>query len=420
MQNKIKLFIYTIIGTSFPLLIRTTLFEYNIRNIRSPYATIYLHSLDIALLLLWLVLFWKAKRLPFSNKGNVDKLWISLFFLIFSQLLWSKYPLISWFWGVRFYLLISLFWYVSRFQYLANHLRFVIKGLLFGMLIQSIVVIVQFGLQKNIGLPIVVEPALSVNISGVAKIDILDNIFIRGYGTFPHPNILGFVGVLSLISLYAKSLGRKLSITMYLVTITISGLIDHYILTAIQALSTTILAGIQLLYGKLFTPMRIVSIILIIFLHILILLSFSKTALTLLLIVDLVYLTRLAQKPMFHVEQFQNKLQSLSRIIINAFSVAGIVFLWLLPYSQIIDTVSKRFLYLQDSIQMISSNLWFGVGLGQYVVNLSNNRELWQYEPVHNIFLLLWSEIGLIGLGLLIAVICMECYTYIYGHKKQR
>lgn len=420
MQNKIKLFIYTSIGISLPFLIRTTLFEYTIRNISSPYATIYLHSLDIIFLIAIMFFCWKTKNLPFSDIKNVDKLWITLFSLIFLQLFWVKYPLLTWAVGTRFYLGLALIWHISRFQYLAKDLKFVINGFFIGILGQAIIVVSQFGLQQNLGLPFVVEPVLSNSIAGVAKVDIFNNTFIRAYGTFPHPNILGYVGILVLILLYAQKLGRKLSLIIYSATIIIAGFIDHYISTSIQAFGISILTAIYLLYARLDGFGKVFSKFTTLITHLLILLSFSKTAIVLLLVLDLVYLTRLTKKTMFHVEQFQRILKSLPRFLVNAISVSGIVFLWMIPYSQIIDTVTKRFLYVQDAFQMIGFNLFFGVGLGQYVINLSDNRELWQYEPVHNIFLLLLSELGLIVFILLIAILYIECYTYIYGYKKQR
>ena len=420
MQNKIKLFIYTSIGISLPFLIRTTLFEYNIRNISSPYATIYLHSLDIIFLIAILFFYWKTKKLPFSDIKNVDKLWITLFSLIFLQLFWVKYPLLTWVSGMRFYLGLALIWYISIFRYLARDLKYTINGLFIGMLAQAIIVIAQFGLQKNLGLPLVVEPALSNSIAGVAKIDIFNSTFIRAYGTFPHPNILGYVGILALILVYAHKLGKKLSIIIYSATIIIAGFIDHYILTSIQAFGISILTAAYLLYTRLNGFGQVFSKFIILILHTVILLSFSKTAIALLLPLDFVYLTRLTQKSLFHVEQFQRILKSLPRFFVNAMSVSGIIFLWTIPYSQLIDTITKRFLYLQDAIQMIGYNLFFGVGLGQYVVNLSDNRELWQYEPVHNIFLLLFSELGMFVFILLIVILCIECYTYLYGYKKQR
>ena len=420
MQNKIKLFIYTIIGLSLPFLIRTTLLSYPIRNISSPYSTIYLHSLDLILIVIWLVIFYKIKKLPFNGQNFVDKLWISLIFFIFLQVLWAKYPLLSWVWGLRVYFILSLIWYVSRFVNLAQQLKHIINGFLIGILAQTIISIMQFYLQKNIGLPIVVESVISSQLAGVAKINILDNTLIRAYGTFPHPNILGFAGVLSLLLIYALQLGKKVSVLLYGFIILIVSSIDHYILTSIQALSIAVLIGLQLLYGVYIDFNKVIKVFLIFILHILIILTFSKTAFILLLILDSIYLTRLTINSMFHVEQFQNRLKSIPRIILNTIALGFCIILWILPYQSILETLSKRILYLEDAIGIIRTNLWLGVGLGQYVVNLSDNRELWQYEPVHNVFVLLLSELGLIGLLLLIVLFGIECYNYIYGYKKQR
>jgi hypothetical protein len=419
MKNKIKLFIYTLIGISLPFLIRTTLYTYTIRNINSPYATIYLHSLDIILLFIFVYLFWKTKRFPLSRSKIVDKLWITLFFWIFIQLLWAQYPLITWFWGVRFYFGIGLIWYIRELGVFRQEINYIFKGFFIGMLGQALIVVMQIWLQKNIGLPLVVESTLSPEIAGVAKVSILDNIIIRGYGTFPHPNILAFSGILALLLLYTKEFTTKLSIWIYLATLAFAGTVDHHILTSIQAFILSILVGIQLVYGDNLKVSRPLRQIFIVAFHTIIILSFSKTALTLLLLLDFIYLTSLSRKWMFHVEQFQNKLKSLLRLLFNSMAVAGILILWILPYRQIIDTIMKRGLYLQDAVEMIYSNLWLGVGLGQYVVNLPSDREIWQYEPVHNATLLLLSEVGLIGGVLVLLIIGLEWYTLQYGYKKQ-
>ena len=53
------------------------------------------------------------------------------------------------------------------------------------------------------------------------------------------------------------------------------------------------------------------------------------------------------------------------------------------------------------AIEMIRQSPWVGVGLGNYLANLpnvlKNNHTFW-LQPVHNIFLLLVSEVGILGL----------------------
>lgn len=51
---------------------------------------------------------------------------------------------------------------------------------------------------------------------------------------------------------------------------------------------------------------------------------------------------------------------------------------------------------------MIVEHPLIGVGLGQFVPRMqeffSSKLLDWQYQPVHNVFLLVWSEVGIIGL----------------------
>lgn len=418
MRNKIKLLICVLIGLSIPFLVRTTILAYPIAGVNSPYLTIYLHSLDIILVSFFGLLAWRNKSFPLSSPKIVDKLWITLFFWIFLQLLWAEYPLISWVWGGRLYLLVGILWYVSRSREFVSEIIWISRGFVIGMLGQALIVITQMILQKNIGLPLVVEPTLSRELAGVAKVSILDNVWIRGYGTFSHPNILAFAGITALILVYKKIIGNKSAVILYALTLFAVGMFDHYIMTSIQAIIITGLVGISLNLNIKLDFAHSINKIIIILLHILIILSFSKLALALLLIVDFMYLTSLFDKKMFYVEQFKNKIKSLPRIIINIGACVGIIMLWTLPYQQILDTILKRVFYLHDAVNMIKSNLWFGVGLGQYVANLSVNREFWQYEPVHNVLVLLLSELGLVGVFILIAIIVMGCYNTQYGYKK--
>ncbi len=64
--------------------------------------------------------------------------------------------------------------------------------------------------------------------------------------------------------------------------------------------------------------------------------------------------------------------------------------------------VTHRVELIQASWQMIKENFWFGVGLNNFIPNLVKVSKsfvnAWELQPVHNIFLLVFSEIGLIGL----------------------
>lgn len=410
-----------LIGISIPFLIRTTLMSYPLQGVNSPYLTVYLYSLDILLLLVWGYFVFITRRLPLSNQHIVDKLWVILFFTLILRGLFTEYPLISWTYGLRLYLGISIVWYISRLQNWGKYLGFISQGFIIGMLGQTIIAITQSILQKNINLPLVVEPALSPLLAGISKTIINGDIVIRAYGTFPHPNILAFAALMALLIVYTGVFTRKQSYLLYVGILLAVGLIDHYLITSIQAFIVAILTGLYIGYGKSIQFPQWFVRLSIWALHILILLTFSKTALILTIVLDAIYLTVSRNSQLFHVEQFQINMRGLLKRVWGVGVLGVILIVFIIPYAQIIATLSKRFNYIADAWQMMVNNWFWGVGLGQYVTNLpSVGRELWQYEPVHNILLLLWSEIGIIGMTLLIAIIILEYYTRAYGYKKQR
>lgn len=63
--------------------------------------------------------------------------------------------------------------------------------------------------------------------------------------------------------------------------------------------------------------------------------------------------------------------------------------------------VSHRLELIQSSFKMIKDNFWLGVGLNNFIPNLvkvSNTFiNAWELQPVHNIFLLILSEVGIVG-----------------------
>jgi hypothetical protein len=67
-------------------------------------------------------------------------------------------------------------------------------------------------------------------------------------------------------------------------------------------------------------------------------------------------------------------------------------------------SLGERAFYLNVSYETILDSPFLGVGAGQFVlrmVDFSENVILpWEYQPIHNVFLLIWAELGIFGLGL--------------------
>ena len=64
--------------------------------------------------------------------------------------------------------------------------------------------------------------------------------------------------------------------------------------------------------------------------------------------------------------------------------------------------MTHRIELIQSAFKIIKENFWFGVGLNNFIPNLvkvSNTfLNSWELQPVHNIFLLVFSETGIFGL----------------------
>jgi O-antigen ligase len=63
--------------------------------------------------------------------------------------------------------------------------------------------------------------------------------------------------------------------------------------------------------------------------------------------------------------------------------------------------VSERVASLQDAKALIAEQPIIGVGAGNFtaeIMQLQPERPVWSIQPAHNVFMLVWSELGLIGL----------------------
>jgi len=68
------------------------------------------------------------------------------------------------------------------------------------------------------------------------------------------------------------------------------------------------------------------------------------------------------------------------------------------------DSLKKREMLGISALKMINRSPLFGLGAGNFVVNLPKYKtgNFYWMQPVHNIFLLAWSEIGILGIVLLV------------------
>ena len=290
--------------------------------------------------------------------------------------------------------------------------------ILFFGLFESITGIIQFTIQHSIGLFWLKESLISPNIDGVAKVIINGHKYIRAYGLFPHPNILGGFLLFSIVlTLLYKQIVPHLPRRVFHVEHSLLSGTYLNILVAIQSLA--------------------------------LLLTFSKSAIFGLSFALLyIYFPRRSNKHlMFHVEQYTHSplqkeglseihsLQASARKTDESLDVPRGTSIITLPFNtnfrvivlillillfatylswsnisyMVYNSVYQRIIYLNVSRGTILSNPILGVGIGQFVLNMPTfygNLEIWQFQPVHDVFLLMWSELGIVGLVLFIYWLC--------------
>ena len=98
---------------------------------------------------------------------------------------------------------------------------------------------------------------------------------------------------------------------------------------------------------------------------------------------------------MFHVEHL---------IIISGIFLLGILLFSFNLRFFFIQPSTERLFYMQSIGHLYQGYFFGGLGIGQYVFMMQQFFDekllLWQFQPIHNVFLLIFSEVGIVGFGL--------------------
>lgn len=348
--------------------------------------------------------FVNVSRETISKKSQIVKnpIFILILFIIWTSLsiLWSNFKEISFYRDLKIIEFAFLSIYVAKNFYTVKKIVNALLIIVIAGNVQSIIAIVQIINQHSLGLKILGESLISQTILGVAKIGIGSEIFIRAYGTFPHPNVLaGFlvftiVAVLILM-IYAKS--------DYIASI------NHkkgYLSNKGFYVSSNMLNKFLLLSFVL--------------LNIALILTFSRSAwfaiaLSCLLIYlwiknDYIYWSSLITQKLFKITPYLILFILLSSpfIVARLYKIDGN------------NTISDRIFYNNVAFSMISMHPLNGAGIGSFIPEMQAFSPItlnyWQYQPVHNIYLLIFSELGLFGIMLFI---CLIHTLFFYKQRKK-
>lgn len=367
-----KIFFYLLIFC-LPFQTRKVVYQWG-ENGFNEWTSAFLYLTDILIFILFLFWFFRSKEKRFFKdgiklaKGIIAKksFWLVVFLAIslFSLIQARNIHLGFYHWFKLLEFAVLFFYVKNNFKELFNFTRFS-QVLVASGFVQSLIVFGQYAGQKDIGLKFLAESPLGVGTNGVAKIIIDGLVIVRPYGSFPHPNVLAAFLLLCIFCLYFLWLAKKRSFVWNCLLI---------------------IAGFSIISAFW--------------------LSFSRIAILVFLItIPLYFIFLLKQKYEPEYEKPIGKIILILLFIIFCSSLF-VSLAWTEVSSRFVislseQAVSLRVFYSEMSFSIISAHPLFGIGSGNFVWEISQALDLmssWLHQPVHNIYLLIASETGLLGL----------------------
>jgi len=299
----------------------------------------------------------KKPRIYFSLLSTVTYVLPVVVYITFN-IVFSMSPWVACYKWLKVIEFVGVGWYIvaNKPQY-----RDILFYLSVGVAFSSLLAIAQFFLQHSIGgfLWIFGERTFTPDTPGIARF-YFHSLFLRPYATFSHPNVLGgFLATLLPLILYQYIKHKKL---FYLGT-------------------------------------SIIGIVALVF-------SFSRSAWMAggLGLGVMVWSLQKKRIP---------SLFSLFRLLIPLLLFFGLIILFRPSLTD--ESVVYRIELNRAAIAMWKQAPLFGVGLGNYITELPRQTMIRQgnfLQPAHNIYLLALSELGLVGIGLIVI-----CIVYLVKHE---
>jgi O-antigen ligase len=345
----------------------------------NEWTSAYLYLTDILLVLLFFFWAWRLRKERFlkdlswswlGRRTKTPDFWIVTFLTLslISVIQATNLSLSFYFW-FKFLEMIGLFFYLKcNFKNLFNFNK--IAGLLvISAFFQALFGLAQFINQKSLGWQVLTESPLSSEAAGVAKVTVGGLKIIRAYGGLPHPNLLAAFLLLGIFAFYFLWLGKKRSFFQKSLLIFIFGLL------------------VFVLY-----------------------LTFSRLIISVFILASTVYLFwnfwRAAKES--DLSFFYRNISLF--LLFLFFSFLWVISTWSEISSRFLISFSGQSVYLRNfyneiALAVLEAHPFLGIGLGNFVWQFRESFHLlaaWVHQPVHNIYLLIASEVGLMGLVVLL------------------
>lgn len=334
----------------------------SVLGVRVDYLSPTLYFTDVlVLILLGLVLLRLVRTAGFkyqvANSGNYWKFIAVVLFLVFG-ILQAKNPFAGWYGLLKFLEFFFFGLYVSWQKIKFSKIAFVFS---LTIIFESFLAISQYFVQGSLGglFYYFGERTFNSQTPGIANASLNGELILRPYGTLPHPNVLGGYLTIALAMVisnfqFPSPKGQALLISnfkkmIYGGTLVVGTVALVLTMSRIAILLWLVILGFSLLKRKGFTFLFLLPILII-----------------------------------FAVSFFF----PLATRLFNA-NIAD-------------ESVVERVELAKSSLLMIKDSPIIGVGINNFLVSLPSYQEkpddIFALQPVHNIYLLIAAETGIVGL----------------------
>lgn len=310
-----------------------------------------------------------ASKKSFTSICPFMEVKLLLIFLVLGavSIFWAENKNLVLFREAQLILAVGFFWLIANFTKISK-LAF---SFLFSLIIPTSLGLWQFFAQTTFGNKWLGLAQHNASLGGTSVIEtfssgIVDGRWLRAYGSFDHPNILGAtlaIGLLVALALLLKL--KKVAKPDYL--------------------KLFLLASLILFSAGIFV-------------------SFSRSA-WLVLALGIIFMGT----SLF----LQKNFADLKKLFLGVV-IIGMVFLMLfLGYQNLVNvrveggtrlenlSLDQREVYWKQAKNLILQKPITGVGIGNYIPALLKSdsiNQAWAYQPVHNVLSLIWAELGIFGL----------------------
>lgn len=279
--------------------------------------------------------------------------------------------------------LVLLAFYVTKTTKTKTDFKRIVNFLLIGAVFESGLAIAQFLKQGSIGGLFwwFGERTFNITTPGIARIALRNpftgsqTLFLRPYGTFSHPNSLA--GYLLVILILAGLDLHRFSVAT----------IRKQILKLFSGDARINTNYLKKTFHLLFIPLFLIPALL---------LTCSRSA----------WLVGILLLVLWNLSNLEKRKKIFSLVLLL---LSTIYYLLSIIYTSTDpESFQKRWELTLASWEMIKSSPLFGIGLGHFIPKLAEfpqKGQIFWLQPVHNIFLLVMTESGLVGLAVFLGVL---------------